>query len=81
MIVIPFGYIAAEAGWIATEVGQQPWAIQDLLPVKIAATNLSSVNVQISFCIFAILFPLLLCAEISIMVRSIKKGFEKEQRL
>ena len=78
VIAIPFGYIAAEAGWIVAEVGRQPWAIQDLLPVGIAATNLSSVNVQISFFIFAILFTTLLCAEISIMVRSIKKGFEEE---
>ena len=78
MIAIPFGYIAAEAGWIVAEVGRQPWAIQDLLPVGIAATNLSSVNMQISFFIFAILFTTLLCAEISIMVRSIKKGFEEE---
>ncbi|RDU59439.1 cytochrome ubiquinol oxidase subunit I [Helicobacter marmotae] len=75
VIAIPFGYIAAEAGWIVAEVGRQPWAIQDLLPVGIAATNLSSLNVQVSFFIFALLFTALLCAEIGIMIRAIKKGF------
>ena len=34
---LPLGYVAAEAGWIVAEVGRQPWAIQDLMPVGIAA--------------------------------------------
>ena len=78
VIAIPFGYIAAEAGWIVAEVGRQPWAIQDLLPVGIAATHLSSVHIQVSFFIFAFLFTTLLCAEIGIMIKSIKKGFVEE---
>ncbi|MGB2553429.1 cytochrome ubiquinol oxidase subunit I [Campylobacter sp. MOP51] len=73
---IPLGYIAAEAGWIVAEVGRQPWAIQDLMPVGIAATNLGSVNVKISFALFALLFTALLIAEIKIMLRQIKIGFE-----
>ncbi|PAF49157.1 cytochrome ubiquinol oxidase subunit I [Helicobacter sp. 12S02232-10] len=73
---IPLGYIAAEAGWIVAEVGRQPWAIQDLMPVGIAATHLSSVNVGISLAIFAILFTALLIAEITIMIKQIKLGFE-----
>ncbi|WP_238700304.1 cytochrome ubiquinol oxidase subunit I [Helicobacter jaachi] len=81
VIAIPFGYVAAEAGWIVAEVGRQPWAIQDLLPVGIASTKLSSLNIQISFFIFAVLFTTLLCAEIGIMVRSIKKGFEDEHHI
>lgn len=72
---IPLGFVAAEAGWIVAEVGRQPWAIQDLMPVSIAATNLSSVNVQISFWLFAVLFTALLLAELKIMLSAIKKGF------
>lgn len=75
ILTVPLGYIAAECGWIVAEVGRQPWVIQDLMPVGIAATHLGSVNVQISFWIFAILFTLLLFAELSIMVKQIKKGF------
>ena len=71
---IPLGYIAAEAGWIVAEVGRQPWAIQDLMPVGIAATKISTTNVQISFWMFAILFTLLLIAEIKIMTKQIKIG-------
>lgn len=75
ILCVPLGYVAAEAGWIVAEVGRQPWAIQDLMPVKIAATNLSSVNVKISFWLFALLFTALLIAELKIMQNAIKKGF------
>ena len=73
---IPLGYIAAEAGWIVAEVGRQPWAIQDLMPTHIAATHLGGGNVAFSFTLFAILFTVLLIAEIKIMLRQIAKGFE-----
>lgn len=33
---IPLAYIASQAGWVVAEVGRQPWAIQDLLPVNAA---------------------------------------------
>jgi len=71
---IPLGYIAAEAGWIVAEVGRQPWAIQDLMPVGIAATKIATINVQITFWLFAFLFTILLIAEIKIMTKQIKIG-------
>lgn len=77
---IPLGFIAIEAGWIVAEVGRQPWAIQDLLPTHIAATNLSSINIKISFFLFAFLFTALLIAEVKIMLTQIKKGFEGETK-
>jgi cytochrome d ubiquinol oxidase subunit I len=73
---IPLGYIAAEAGWIVAEVGRQPWAIQDLMPVGIAATHISTTNVQLTFWMFAFLFTALLIAEIKIMTKQIKIGPE-----
>ncbi|WP_104694713.1 cytochrome ubiquinol oxidase subunit I, partial [Helicobacter equorum] len=81
IIAIPFGYIAAEAGWIVAEVGRQPWAIQDLMPVHIAATKLSHTDVQVSFFIFLVLFTTLLIAELGIMLRQIKKGFGEHSHI
>lgn len=72
---IPLGYIACEAGWIVAEVGRQPWAIQNLMPVGVAATNLASTNIMISFWLFAVLFTVLFIAEIKIMLKQIKIGF------
>ena len=71
---IPLGYIAGEAGWVVAEVGRQPWAIQDLMPVGIAATKIATTNVIISFIMFAVLFTVLLIAEIKIMTKQILIG-------
>lgn len=73
---IPLGYIAGESGWIVAEVGRQPWAIQDLMPVGIAATDIATSNVQTTFYMFAFLFTALLIAEIKIMLKQINFGPE-----
>ncbi len=70
------GLLAQQAGWVTAEVGRQPWAIQGLMPVKIATTNLSTTSVQITFAMFAAVFTLLLIAEISIMLKQIALGPE-----
>ncbi|MDX9813581.1 MAG: cytochrome ubiquinol oxidase subunit I [Sulfurimonadaceae bacterium] len=71
---LPLVYIAGEAGWVVAEVGRQPWAIQDLMPVGVAATHIASSNVMFSFFMFAFLFTTLLIAEIKIMTKQIKIG-------
>jgi len=71
---LPLGYIAQEAGWIVAEVGRQPWAIQDMLPVGMATSNMASTNVVITFWMFAILFTALLIAEVKIMAKQISIG-------
>ncbi|PKP23315.1 MAG: cytochrome ubiquinol oxidase subunit I [Bacteroidetes bacterium HGW-Bacteroidetes-21] len=71
---IPLGYLASQLGWVVAEVGRQPWAIQDILPVHKATSHLDSSNVQITFILFAILFTVLLIAELRIMTRAIKNG-------
>ena len=71
---LPLGYIAQEAGWITAEVGRQPWAIQDLLPVGMATSQISTTSVQITFWLFAVLFTALLIAEVKIMTKQIAIG-------
>lgn len=78
VLTVPLGYVAQEAGWIVAEAGRQPWAIQDLLPVGMAASNVASTSVMITFWLFAILFTGLLIAEIKIMFTQIKIGPEGE---
>jgi cytochrome d ubiquinol oxidase subunit I len=70
------GYVASQAGWVVAEVGRQPWAIQGLLPVGVASTNIAASNVQTTFFIFLTLFTGLLLAEIRIMMKQIKLGPE-----
>lgn len=68
------GYLAQQAGWIVTEVGRQPWAIQDMLPVTVAHSNLDSETVAVTFFMFLFLFTALLIAEIRIMTKQISIG-------
>jgi len=74
VISIPLAYLASELGWIVTEMGRQPWIIQNLMPVNVAVSNISTGAVQTTFWLFAVLFTSLLIAEVSIMVRQIKTG-------
>jgi cytochrome d ubiquinol oxidase subunit I len=36
--IAPFGFLATEAGWIATEVGRQPWIVFGVLKTRDAVT-------------------------------------------
>lgn len=71
---IPLAYLSSQAGWIVAEVGRQPWAIQNLMPVTIAASDIPGAAVSTTFFIFLALFTALLIAELSIMFRQIKIG-------
>jgi cytochrome d ubiquinol oxidase subunit I len=76
---IPFAYIASQAGWIVAEVGRQPWAIQDVLPVQAAVSNIGTASVVTTFFIFLLLFTTLLVAELSILLKAIKQGPEENK--
>ena len=41
---IPLAYIGSQAGWVVAEVGRQPWAIQDMLPIGAAISKLQTVS-------------------------------------
>ena len=74
IISVPLVYICGEAGWVVAEVGRQPWTIQDLLPIKASVSGVSAKNVYTTFIIFAVLFTVLLVAELKIAFNQIKKG-------
>ena len=70
---VPLMWVCSEAGWIVAEVGRQPWTVQDLLPTKAAISEISSGSVILTFWLFALIFTVLLVAEVSIMLRQISK--------
>ncbi|MEG2240676.1 MAG: cytochrome ubiquinol oxidase subunit I [Alistipes sp.] len=78
ILSIPVVYLASQAGWVVAEVGRQPWAIQDLMPVGVAASRIQSGAVITTFFIFLVLFTALLIAEVSILCKQIKIGPDKE---
>jgi cytochrome d ubiquinol oxidase subunit I len=38
LLVMPFPYIANEAGWVTTEVGRQPWIVYGLMKTQAAVS-------------------------------------------
>lgn len=74
---VPLAYIASQCGWIVAEVGRQPWVVQNLMPTNVAITRIASGRVVTTFWMFAILFTLLLIAEIGIMFTQIRKGVKE----
>ncbi len=71
---VPLAYLTTQFGWIVSEVGRQPWVIQDLLPTYAAVSSVSVKSVQTTFFIFLALFTVLLIAELKIMFSQIRKG-------
>lgn len=74
---LPLAYLAGQAGWIVSEVGRQPWAIQDVLPVQASISSLEVGSVITTFMLFFVMFTVLLIAEVRIMIKQIKKGPEE----
>jgi cytochrome bd ubiquinol oxidase subunit I len=71
---IPLAYLASQAGWVVAEVGRQPWVIQDLLPTVAAVSLIDATSIQVTFWLFALIFTVLLVANIMIMAKQIKIG-------
>lgn len=71
---IPLAWIASQSGWVVSEVGRQPWVIQDLMNTSAAVTNIDTTSVILTFFMFAIIFTVLLIAELKILFTQIGKG-------
>ena len=57
IVAIAFPYLAATAGWILTEMGRQPWIVQDLLKTADAVSpNISTATVATSLTVFGLLY-------------------------
>lgn len=81
MLSVAVAWICSQAGWIVAEVGRQPWVIQDLMPTNAAVSDVTSGSVRFTFWAFAVLFTMLLVAEISIMLRYISKASKTDIEL
>lgn len=80
IVAVPFMWLCSEAGWAVAEVGRQPWTVQDLLPTIAAISDIPSSSVILTFWLFALIFTILLIAEISIMMRTIARKSNENER-
>jgi cytochrome d ubiquinol oxidase subunit I len=68
-LAAPMGFIAIEAGWTVTEVGRQPWIIQDVLRTADAVTPMPGLIVP--FLLFTLLYCFLGVIVIWLLYRQI----------
>jgi len=80
LFTIPLSYIASESGWVISEVGRQPWIIQDLMTTSQAVTHIETYPVMLTCMLFALIFTALLVADIKIIINQIKIGIEPKAK-
>jgi len=73
--LIPLPHIAHEAGWVAAEVGRQPWIIYKLMKTADAASVVVPANqIFFSLIMFTIVYSLIFAMFVLVFVRIMKKG-------
>jgi cytochrome d ubiquinol oxidase subunit I len=76
---IPLPFIANATGWIFTEMGRQPWAVQGLLRTDEASSpTVSAATVALSLAGFTVLYGVLAGVAGWLAVRELRKGPEPE---
>jgi len=76
VLTLPLPWIAAELGWIVAEYGRQPWVIVGVLPTALGVSSIAAGNVAFSLTGFALFYTGLLCADLYLLVKTIRLGPE-----
>lgn len=77
IISIPLPIIACELGWIAAEVGRQPWVVYKVLKtVDAVSMTVSAGEILFSIILFGLIYLFLGSLYLYIMIKEIKRGPE-----
>ncbi len=71
---IPLPWIAAETGWFVAEYGRQPWAVGEVLPTSLAASDLPAHDIWLSLGGFALFYTALLVADLYLLIKYARLG-------
>ena len=74
LLSLPLPWIACETGWFVAEYGRQPWAIGEILPTHLAASNLTPAQVWTSLVGIIIFYTVLLVIEMYLMIKFSRQG-------
>ncbi len=79
ILAVPLPYLANELGWLAAEVGRQPWAVYKVLRTSDAVSKVVPAgNILFSLALFTAIYALVAAAGISIILRLVRRGFDGE---
>lgn len=70
------GWLATILGWYVTEIGRQPWLVQDLLLTADAASNVPSPQIGLTLTMYLITYVVLMTAFIKTLFYMARKGGE-----
>jgi cytochrome d ubiquinol oxidase subunit I len=75
IIAVPLPYVANELGWIAAEVGRQPWAVYKVLRTSEAASAVVPAgNILFSLVLFTLIYTLIAVVGLKVVLRTIRGG-------
>ena len=75
LFAFPLPLLANELGWIAAEVGRQPWAVYKVLGTADAASKVVPAgNILFSIIVFTAIYSLISVASIAVIRKLIQKG-------
>jgi cytochrome d ubiquinol oxidase subunit I len=75
LFAVPLPYLANETGWIAAEVGRQPWAVYKVLRTSEAVSAVVPAgNILFSIILFGVIYALIGAAGLGIILRTVRGG-------
>jgi len=75
LFAVPLPFLANETGWIAAEVGRQPWAVFKILRTSEAVSAVVPAgNILFSILVFAVIYALIGAAGLGVILRTIRGG-------
>ncbi len=74
VLAMPLPWLAIESGWMLSEVGRQPWAVEGVLPTFLGASSLTAPQIWATIIGFTLIYGALAVVEVGLMVRTIKRG-------
>lgn len=78
LLSIPLPFIANELGWIAAEVGRQPWIVYNILKTKDAISiTVPAAQILFTIIMFSVVYALLFAAWMMLLKKQLQHGPEE----
>lgn len=79
VLAAPSGFVAVLAGWIAAEVGRQPWVVYGVLRTADAVSPVPAGSVALSLLFFMVVYAIVFSAGALYILRLMAKGPETDE--
>ncbi|MBN1271213.1 MAG: cytochrome ubiquinol oxidase subunit I [Candidatus Aminicenantes bacterium] len=81
LLALPLPYLANEWGWIAAEVGRQPWAVYRILRTADAVSPVvPSGNILLTLILFILVYALIGAVGLMVILKLIRKGLQELEK-